>query len=168
MIKPHHWPRIEFLSSRGQESRRRLSQLSNNLSSWGLARGSSGQVKDAWSSSPCLCVWSIKRDTYLNQGLCLNLRFWGDLIRFMAETLSGDYTNLLMSRGTQCLLRGMARDGRSVWAELSFLGQTFQSLWPFHNFWELEQTTNLLCWIIDFQGTCDLCCYCVLLLRSQI
>ena len=157
MIKPHHWPRIEFLSSRGQESRRRLSQLSNNLSSWGLARGSSGQVKDAWSSSPCLCVWSIKRDTYVNQGLCLNLRFWGDLMWLMAETLLGDYTDLLMSRGTQCLLQRMARDGPSVWTELSFLGQTFRPLWPFCNFFGIR-TTNLICRIIDFQGTCDLCC----------
>ena len=37
------------------------------------------------------------------------LRFWGDLIRLMAETLLGDYADLLMSRGNQCLLQGMAR-----------------------------------------------------------
>ena len=37
MIKPRDWPWIEFLSSRGQESQR-LSQLSNNLSSWGSSR----------------------------------------------------------------------------------------------------------------------------------
>ena len=43
----------------------------------------------------------------------------------------------------------------------------FQSLWPFHNFLEIR-STNLICHIIDFQGTCDLCCYCVLWLRSQI
>ena len=35
MIKPRHWPWVEFLSSGGQESWR-LSGLSNNLSSWGL------------------------------------------------------------------------------------------------------------------------------------
>ena len=34
MIRPHHWPRLEFLSSRGQEPCI-LSWLNNNLSPWG-------------------------------------------------------------------------------------------------------------------------------------
>ena len=33
--------------------------------------------------------------------------------------------------------------------------------------WRIE-TTNLICHIIDFQGTCHPFCYCVLLLRPQI
>ena len=49
---------------------------------------------------------------------------------------------------------------------LNSLSQTFWSLWPFHNSLEIR-STNLACHIIDFQGTCDLCCYCVLWLRSQ-
>ena len=31
----------------------------------------------------------------------------------------------------------------------------------------LIRSTNLIYWMIDFQRTCDLCCYCVLWLRSQ-
>ena len=34
------------------------------------------------------------------------LRFRGDLIRLMAETLLGGYADLLTSRGNQCLLWG--------------------------------------------------------------
>ena len=30
------------------------------------------------------------------------------------------------------------------------------------------RTTDVICRIIDFQGTCDPCCYCVLLLRPQV
>ena len=55
----------------------------------------------------------------------------------MAETLSGDYTDLLISRGTQCLLWGMARDGQSMWTELSFRG-LFDH---FITSWELELLT---------------------------
>ena len=33
--------------------------------------------------------------------------------------------------------------------------------------WGIE-TTNLICGITDFQGTCNPFCYCVLLLRTQI
>ena len=36
--------------------------------------------------------------------------------------------NLPMPRGTQCLLRKPTRNGQNMWTELSFLGQTFQSL----------------------------------------
>ena len=82
------------------------------------------------------------------------------------RNLSEVYTDLPMPRGTQCLLLGLTRNGQSVWTELSFLGQTFWSLWSFHNPLGIR-STNLICRIIDFQGTCDLCCYCVLLLRSQ-
>ena len=69
-------------------------------------------------------------------------------------------------RGTQCLLSELTRNGQSMWTELSFLSQTFWSLWPFHNSLKIK-STNLIYRIIDFQGTCDLYCYCVLWLRSQ-
>ena len=82
------------------------------------------------------------------------------------RNLSGGYTDLPMSRGTQYLLRKQTRNGQSVWTELSFLSQTFRSLWPFHNSLVIR-STNLIYRIIDFQGTCDLYCYCVLWLRSQ-
>ena len=49
------------------------------------------------------------------------------------RNLSGVYTDLPMPRGTQCLLREPTRNGQSMWTELSFLSQTFLSLWPFHN-----------------------------------
>ena len=58
------------------------------------------------------------------------------------RNLSGDYTDLPMLGCTQCLLRGPIRNGQSVWTELSFLSQTFRSLWPFHNFLGIR-TTNL-------------------------
>ena len=62
--------------------------------------------------------------------------------------------------------RAAARNGRSVWTELSFLGHLF--LVSDHSIiaWGIR-TTNLICWIINFQGTCDPCCYSVLLLRPQ-
>ena len=82
------------------------------------------------------------------------------------KNLSGVYTDLPMPRGTQCLLRGSTRNGQIVWTEFSFLSHTFWSLSPFHNSLEIR-STNLIYWIIDFQGTCDLCCYYVLWLRSQ-
>ena len=82
------------------------------------------------------------------------------------RNLSGVYTDLPMSRGTQCLFRGPTRNRQSMITELSFLGQTVQSLWPFHNSLEIR-STNLICWLIDFQRTCDLCCYYILWLRSQ-
>ena len=78
----------------------------------------------------------------------------------------GVYTDLPMPRGTQCLLRWPTISGQSMWTGLSFLGLAFRSLWPFHNSLEIR-STNLICCIIDFQGTRDLCCYCVLWLRSQ-
>ena len=59
------------------------------------------------------------------------------------RNLSGVYTDLPMPRGTQCLLRELTRNGQSMWTELSFLSQTFQSLWPFHNSLGIR-STNLI------------------------
>ena len=57
------------------------------------------------------------------------------------RNLSGVYTDLPMPRGTQHLLQEPTRNGQSVWTELSFLGQTFWSLWPFHNSLGIRSTT---------------------------
>ena len=80
------------------------------------------------------------------------------------RNLLGVYTDL--PRGSQRLLREPTRNGQSVWTKLSFLDQTFRSLWPFHNFLRIR-STNLIYQIIGFQGACDLCCYCVLWPGSQ-
>ena len=86
--------------------------------------------------------------------------------RAYGRNLSGVCTDLPVLRGTQCLLQGLKRNGESVWTKLSFLSQTFWFLCPFHSFLGIR-TTNLICWIIGFQGTCDLGCYCALLLWPQ-
>ena len=90
------------------------------------------------------------------------LHFRGDLIGLMAETCQG----FIQTCECQCLLQGLKRNGESVWTKLSFLSQTFWFLCPFHSFLGIR-TTNLICWIIGFQGTCDLGCYCALLLWPQ-
>ena len=59
------------------------------------------------------------------------------------RNLSAVYTNLPMPRGTQYLLRGLARNGQSMWTELSFLDETFQSLWTFHTSLGIR-STNLI------------------------
>ena len=75
MIQSHHWPQIKFFSSKGQESHH-LSWLSNNLSSWELIWDSSGQVKDAWSSSS-LFSWQTHFLLYfINSMVCLCVCDW--------------------------------------------------------------------------------------------
>ena len=110
----------------------------------------------------CLCEWM----TCPVRTKCGALLCGSRVTSYTAydRNLSGVYTDLAMPRGTQRLLRGLTRNGQNVWTELSFLSQIFRSLWPFHNFMGIRGT-NLICWIIDFQGTCDLRCYCVLLRR---
>ena len=95
---------------------------------------------------------------------CSVVTWWSH--RVYGRNLLGGYTHLPMAGGTQCLLQEPTRNGQSVWTELSFLGQTFWSFWPFHNSLGIR-SPNLIYRIIDFQGTCDLYCYCVLWLRSQ-
>ena len=156
------------------------SWFNNNLSSWGLVRDPSGQGKDAWSSSSLFLSKHVFCCALLTLQ-CARVNEWHALCEASDEpcsavpqwshmadgrNLSGVYTGLPMPRGTQCLLWEPTRNGQSVWTELSFLGQTFRSLWPFHNSLGIR-TTNLLYQIIDFQGTCDLYCYCVLWLRSK-
>ena len=157
-----------------------FARLSNNLSSWGLIRDSSGQGKDALSSSSLFSYWTHFLLYFTNSLVCLRgwmkcpaWSKWGALLcgprwphTAYGRKLLGVYTNLPMPGGTECLLQWPTRNGQSVWTKLSFLSQTFRSLWPFHNSLEIR-STNLICLIIDFQGTCDLCYYCVLLLGSQ-
>ena len=112
----------------------------------------------------CACVneWNILHK--VNEEPCSVVPRWPHTA--YGRNLLGVYTYLPMPRGTLCFLWRPTRNGQSMWTELSFLGQTFRSLWPFHNSLEIR-STNLICHIIDFQGTCGLCCYCVLWLRSQ-
>ena len=53
-----------------------------------------------------------------------------------------------------------------MWTEFSFLSQLFLVSLTIVA-WEIT-TTNLICQVIDFQGTCDPCCYSVLLLRLHV
>ena len=154
MIKPRLWPRIEFFSSRGQESQG-LSWFSNNLSGWWLIWDSSGQGKDAWSSSSspsehifCCTLLTLQRACVngwhalceASEEPCSAVPRWPHMA--YGRNLSGVYTDLPMPRSTQRILQGPTRNGQRVWTELSFLSQTFQSLWPFHNFLGIR-TTNL-------------------------
>ena len=178
MIKPRLWPRIEFFSSRGQESWCRDSTTTFHLG------GSSGILQDKVRMLGALVLCSLSEHIFYCALLTLQyacVNEWHALHEASKEpcsavprwshmafgrNLSGVYTDLPMPRGTQCLLREPTRNGQSVWTELSFLSQTFRSLWPFHNSLGIR-STNLIYWILDFQGTCDLYCYCVLWLRFQ-
>ena len=46
------------------------------------------------------------------------------------------------------------------WSPFPGLSDHFITVWGI-------ETTNLICQIIDFQGTCNRCCYCVLLLNPK-
>ena len=113
---------------------------------------------------PCACVNEWNALCEASEEPCSAVPWWSHTA--YGRNLSGIYTNLPMPRGTQCLLLEPTRNGQSVWTKLSFLSQTFRSLWPFHNSLGIR-STNLISRTIDFQGTCDLCCYCVLWLRSK-
>ena len=82
--------------------------------------------------------------------------------------LLGVYTDLSTPKDTQ----GPCEGSDQKWAKC--VNQTFpsQSAFPglFDHFiiaWEIR-TTNLICWIIDLQGTCDLCCYFVFLVTPHV
>ena len=175
-MKPCLWPWIEF-SSRGQESQ------CHDSTTFHL-RGSSGNLQDKVRMLGALVLCSLSEHVFCCALLtlrCACVNEWHALCEASEETcsavpqwsytahgrnLSGVYTNLPMPRGTQCLLREPTRNGQSMWTKLSFLGQTFQSLWSFHNSLEIR-SANLIYQIIDFQETCDLYCYCVLWIRPQ-
>ena len=74
------------------------------------------------------------------------------------------YTDLPMPRDTQWSSQKWAKR-----VEQTFLSRSsFPGLFDhFIIVWEIR-TTNLIYWVIDFQGTCYPCCYCVLLLRVHV
>ena len=104
----------------------------------------------------CTCVneWQ----TCVKQVRSSALWFRRDLVQLIAETCWGFNTDWPMPIGTHVSCGGPTRSGQSMWTELSFPGQTCQSLWPFHNSSGIRGS-NLICQIIDCQGSCDLCCY---------
>ena len=112
----------------------------------------------------CACVneWHVLHEASAEP--CSAVPQWSHTA--YGRNLLGVYTNLPVPRGTQCLLWEPTRNGQSVLTEISFLGQTFRSLWPFHNSLGIR-SINLIYRIIDFQGIRVLYCYCVLWLRSQ-
>ena len=81
---------------------------------------------------------------------------------------SGVYTDLPMPRA---IWHPCKRSGQK-WVkpvDLTFLSQsTFPGLFDHFVTAGGIETTNLICKIIDFQGTCDPCCHCVLWLRPQV
>ena len=112
----------------------------------------------------CACVNECHALREASKEPCSAVSRWSHMT--YGRNLSGVSTDLPMQRGTQWLLWEPTRNGQSVWTELSFLSQTFRSLWPFHSSLGIW-STNLIYRIIDFQGTCDEYCYCVLWFRSQ-
>ena len=89
----------------------------------------------------CVCVNEWHALHKESEELCSAVPWWPHTT--YGRNLSGVYTNLPMPRGTQYLLRGLARNGQSMWTELSFLDQTFQSLWTFHTSLGIR-STNLI------------------------
>ena len=72
MIKPHYWPQIEFLSSRGQESQC-LSWLSNNLSGLNLLFCMPGQPPSYYLEELMGFSWQV---TLLCECLLIPLWEW--------------------------------------------------------------------------------------------
>ena len=149
MIQPRLWPRIEFFSSRGQEPRY-LCVIQQQPFISGARPGSFRTALVLCSPSEhvfrctlltlwCGCVneWNVLHET--SEEPCSAVPRWPHTA--YGRNLSGVYTDLPMPRGTQHLLQEPTRNGQSVSTKLSFLGQTFQSLWPFHNSWGIRCTT---------------------------
>ena len=82
-------------------------------------------------------------------------------------SLVGVYSYLPMPRDTQHPCEGAAGEMGSVWTKLSFLGHLFLVSDHFV-IARGTRTTNLICRTLDSQGTCDPCCYYVLLLRPHV
>ena len=72
------------------------------------------------------------------------LRFHGDLIRLMAETCWGVIPTCQCQEAPNVSFGNDQKWTKRV-DELSFLGQTFRSLWPFHNSLGIR-STNLIYW----------------------
>ena len=112
----------------------------------------------------CACVNEWHTLCEASEEPCSAVPRWSHMA--YGRNLSGVYADLPMPRDTQCLLQEPTKNGQSVQTKLSFLGQAFWSLWPFHNSLGIT-STNLIYRIIGFQGTCNLYCYCALWFRSQ-
>ena len=78
------------------------------------------------------------------------------------------YTDLAIPRGSQHPREGSSQKWMKCMDQTLFSQSPFPGLFDhFITAWRIE-TTNLICQIIDFQGTCHPFCYCILLLRPQI
>ena len=91
------------------------------------------------------------------------LRFCGALIQLMAETCRG--FTCQCQKAPSISFGDQPEMGKVCGPNSPFSVKLF-GLWPFHNSLGIR-STNLIYQIIDFQGTCNQCCYCVLWLRSQ-
>ena len=76
------------------------------------------------------------------------LHFHGDLIQLMAETCWGFIPTCQCQEAPNVSFGKPTRNVQRVWTKLSFLCQTFRSLWPFHNSLGIR-STNLIYRIID-------------------
>ena len=121
-----------------------------------------------------VCVnveWKRHREINMKLVMSPALRFCGASQWLKANpkrgAVLGVYTDLPMSRGTQCPYEGSGQK----WAK--HLDQTFLPWSPFPGLFDhfitawVINTTNVICQIIDFHWICDPCHYCILLLRPQ-
>ena len=154
MIKPHHWPRIEFLASRDQESQH-LSQFSNNLSSWGSSRFIQDKVRTLGVLVLCSptkhffcctlltlwCAWVNEWNILCkaSEEPCSVVLWWPHMA--YGRNPSGVYTDLPMPRGTQCLLWGPTRNGQICGPNSPSLVKLFGLFDHFTTPWELEVLT---------------------------
>ena len=108
-------------------------------SPWGRKESDATERLRFTNSTVCFCEW-MTRPAWSSWGALL----CGSVVMSYGlwQKPVGVYTDLPMPSGTQCLLRGPTRNRQSVRPELSFLGQTFRSLWLCHNFLGIR-TTNL-------------------------
>ena len=94
------------------------------------------------------------------------LWFLGDLIRLMAEACLEFILTCQSQEAPNVSFGDRPEMVKACGLNSPFLVKLF-CLFDHFITPKLCRSTNLICRIIDFQGTCDLCCYCVLLLRSQ-
>ena len=177
MIKPHLWPWIELFSSQGQESRYRESTKILHLG------GSSGILQDKVRMLGAVVLYSLSEHVFwctLLTTVCLcewmkraARSKWGALLcgstvtsySLWQKPVGGLYQPANAKRHPTPPLGTDQKWAKCVdWTLLS--RSNFWSLWPFHNSSGIR-STNLIYQIIDFQGTCNLYCYCFLWLRSQ-
>ena len=177
MIKLCLWPWIEFFSSRGQESWH-LAWFKNNLH----LEGSSRILQDKVRMLGTLALCSPREHVFCCTLLtlqCAHVNEWNTLREASEEPCSAVPPQPHMAYGRNML--GVYTDlpkrhpmsplgTNQKWAKR--VDRTLFSRSNFSIFLTISKLlgirrTNPICWIVDFQGTCDLCCYCILWLRSQ-